>query len=146
MSASAAASSAEGVVAGAGCLDRTPPKLCANPYISLQAQTSDGIWHYNYGGILNATAPPGSFGVVAKDILLPTDMLTLRAAYCVWEATPGVASGKDFKLSQVAAQEESLMAATWDAAGPDTPSSLPEDAIAQPDEIIRLWLPMMQGR
>jgi len=118
-----------------------------NPYISLQVRQSNGQWQYNYGGILNATAPPGSFGVVAKDIILPTDMLTLRAAYCVWEATPGVASGKDFKLSQVAAaQEESLMAETWDAARPDTPSSLPEDAIAQPDEIIRLWLPMMQGR
>lgn len=86
-----------------------------NPYISLQVRWGNGQWLYNYGGILNATAPPGSFGVVAKDVTLPVDMVTLRAAFCVWDATPGVASGKDFSLVQVAgAQEDSLTAETWD--------------------------------
>ena len=119
-----------------------------NPYISLQVRQSNGQWLYNYGGTLNATATPGSFGLVGKDIVLPSDMITLRAAFCVWDAAPGTASGRSFSLKQVmTAQGEETATETWEEAEPETPSVLPEDGITmeQIEFSERLWLPSLRG-
>ncbi len=125
-----------------------------NPYISLQVRQTDGHWLYNYGGILNSRAVPGGpFVTESGRIALPADMQMLRAAFCVWQATPGTANGKDITLQvTAAAQEEAPPAAsTWDEAGPDTPSLLPDDSITepegpapQPEDANQVWLPSLR--
>ena len=85
----------EASMAKTGVLNRGTPKLFVNPYVSLQAQTTDGMWHYNYGGILNSRATSGGPYVTEScDIVLPGNLRTLRAAFCVWEAEPGTGRGQ----------------------------------------------------
>ncbi len=120
-----------------------------NPYISLQVRKADGSWVYNYPNstILHSTAIPGGpFVTEVHNYTLPTDIITLRTAFCVWDAAPGVASGKDFVLRQiVTAQDEEAATETWDEAGPDTPSVLPEDGVMQPGAALRYWLPLIRN-
>jgi hypothetical protein len=137
----------------AGAMSKTTnmnaPYGFVNPYISLQVRTGDGSWAYNYPNntILNSSAVPGGpFVMEVHNYTLPTDMVTLRAAFCVWDAAPGVASGKDFVLKQiVTALGEEAATETWDVAGPDTPSVLPEDGVMQPETTLRYWLPLIRN-
>ncbi len=69
------------------------------PYVSLQAQKLDGTWVYNYGGIIHSSAVPGGPYVTdAADTVIGQDVKTLRAAFCVWKAQPGVVYARDFVL------------------------------------------------
>lgn len=74
-----------------------------NPYLSLQVLQNNGAWVNNYGGLIASRAAAGG-GYVSefRDITLPGNMATLRASFCVWNATRGTAFGKDFLLRQVA--------------------------------------------
>ncbi len=75
-----------------------------NPYISLQVRKGDGSWIYNFGGILNSRSVPGGPWIgEARDILLPNDMTTLRAAFCVWNATQGTAQARSLALRRTVA-------------------------------------------
>lgn len=138
----------------AGAMSKTTnmnaPYGFANPYLSLQVRRANGSWTYNYPSntILHSTAVPGGpFVTQTHNYKLPTDMITLRASFCVWDAAPGVAAGKNLILKQiVTAQGEEAATETWDEAGPETPSLLPEDAIAQPGEANRIWLPRLRGQ
>lgn len=118
-----------------------------NPYVSLQVRQANGHWLYNYGGILNSRATTGgSFVTESRNITLPTDMLSLRAAFCVWNAAAGAATGKDIKLLPVVTSLEQGSSETWEEAGPETPSVLPEDSITMEEIELneRLWLPILR--
>ncbi len=118
-----------------------------NPYLSLQVRQSDGKWLYNYGGLLNSRAISGGpFVAESRSITIPAGTLTLRAAFCVWKASPGGAALKDFVLQPVTtAADDASPAENWDEPGPDTPSLLPDDAVAQPEDAYPLWLPSLRG-
>ena len=143
----------EASMAKTGVLNRITPKLFVNPYVSLQAQTTDGVWHYNYGGILNSRATSGGpYVTESRDIVLPANLMTLRAAFCVWEAEPGTGRGKDFLLrtvNPVAAQGADMWYPTWMEYTPDTPSALPADVAGLelpqvPEMGGLLYLPLMR--
>ncbi len=126
-----------------------PGGVFANPYISLQVRRTDGSWYYNFPNntTLNSTAIPGGpFVTQWRNYTLPADMVTLRAAFCVWDAAPGVAAGKNFLLQQlVTAQGEEPAEDTWEEPGSDAPSVLPEDGVAQPEGQMRFWLPVIRN-
>ena len=69
------------------------------PYVSLQAQKLDGAWVYNYGGIIHSSAVAGGPYVTnGANIAIGQDVKTLRAAFCVWKAQPGVVYAREFVL------------------------------------------------